>query len=56
MNDKQMVEAVERTTSYMSCQTLMQINEEKYGFMRDVWRVVLLQWERNGSSFMSGKD
>ena len=35
MNDKQMVEAIERMTSYMSSQTLMQINEEKFGFMRD---------------------
>lgn len=35
MNDKQMVEAIERITSYMSSQTLMQINEEKFGFMRD---------------------
>ena len=33
MNDKQMVEAIERMTSYMSSQTL--INEEKFGFMRD---------------------
>ena len=35
MNDKQLVEAVERMTGYMSSQTLMQINEEKYGFLRD---------------------
>lgn len=35
MNDKQLAEAVERMTNYMSSQTLMQINEEKYGFMRD---------------------
>lgn len=35
MNDKQLTEAVERMTSHMSSQTLMQINEEKYGFMRD---------------------
>lgn len=35
MNDKQLSEAVERMTSYMSSQTLMQINEEKYGLMRE---------------------
>lgn len=35
INDKQLGEAVERMTSYMSSQTLMQINEEKYGYMRD---------------------
>lgn len=35
MTDKQMTEAVERMTSYMSSQTLMQINEEKYGYIRD---------------------
>ena len=35
MNDKQLTEAVERMTSYMSSQTLMQINEEKYFLIRD---------------------
>lgn len=35
MNDKQLTEAVERMTSYMSSRTLMQIHEEKYGFMLD---------------------
>lgn len=35
MTDKQLTEAVERMTSYMSSQTLMQINEEKYGYLRD---------------------
>ena len=35
MTDKQLTEAIERMTSYMSSQTLMQINEEKYGFIRD---------------------
>lgn len=35
MTDKQLTEAIERMTSYMSSQTLMQINEEKYGYMRD---------------------
>lgn len=35
MNDKQLAEAVERMTGYMSSQTLMQINEEKYVFLRD---------------------
>ena len=35
MNDKQLTEAVERMTSYMSSQTLMQINEEKYGYLRE---------------------
>ncbi|MDO4948826.1 MAG: type I restriction endonuclease subunit R [Bacteroidales bacterium] len=35
MNDKQLAEAIERMTSYMSSQTLMQINEEKYQYLRD---------------------
>ena len=35
MTDKQLTEAIERMTGYMSSQTLMQINEEKYGFIRD---------------------
>ena len=35
MNDKQLTEAIECMTGYMSSQTLMQINEEKYGFLRD---------------------
>ena len=35
MTDKQMTEAIERMTSYMSSQTLMQINEEKYQYLRD---------------------
>ena len=35
MSDKQLTEAIERMTSYMSSQTLMQINEEKYGYLRD---------------------
>ena len=35
MNDKQLTEAIERMTSYMSSQTLMQINEEKYQYLRD---------------------
>lgn len=32
MNEKQTTEAMERMTSYMSSQTLIQINEEKYGY------------------------
>lgn len=35
MNEKQTTEAMERMTSYMSSQTLIQINEEKYGYLRD---------------------
>lgn len=35
MNDKQLAEALERMTNYMSSQTLMQINEEKYAYLRD---------------------
>lgn len=35
INDKQMAEAVERMTERMSIQTLMQINEQKYQFIRD---------------------
>lgn len=35
LTDKQMSEAVERMTSYMSSQTLMQINEQKYRLIRD---------------------
>ncbi|MCQ2259231.1 MAG: HsdR family type I site-specific deoxyribonuclease, partial [Bacteroidaceae bacterium] len=35
MTDKQLTEAIERMISYMSSQTLMQINEEKYQYLRD---------------------
>ena len=35
MTDKQLTEAIERMTSHMSSQTLMQINEEKYALIRD---------------------
>ena len=35
MTGKQLEEAIDRMTTYMSSQTLMQINEEKYGFMLD---------------------
>ena len=35
MNEKQTTEAMERMTSYMSSQTLIQINEEKYAYLRD---------------------
>ena len=35
MDEKQMTEAVERLTEYKSSQTLIQINEEKYGYVRD---------------------
>lgn len=35
INDKQMAEAVERMTEHMSSQTLMQINEQKYQYIRD---------------------
>ena len=35
INDKQIVEAMERMTERMSSQTLMQINEQKYQFIRD---------------------
>lgn len=35
ITDKQLTEAIERMTSYMRSQTLMQINEEKYGYVRD---------------------
>ena len=35
INEKQMTEAVERMTEYKSSQTLIQINEEKYGYVRD---------------------
>lgn len=35
INDKQMAEAIERMTERMSSQTLMQINEQKYQFIRD---------------------
>lgn len=35
MTDKQLTEAIECMTSYMSSQTLMQINEEKYQYLRD---------------------
>ena len=35
MTDKQLTEAIERMTIYMSSQTLMQVNEEKYGYLRD---------------------
>ena len=35
MTDKQLQEAVERMTEHMSSQTLMQINEQKYQYVRD---------------------
>ena len=35
MTDKQLAEAVERMTEHVSSQTLMQINEEKYAYIRD---------------------
>ena len=35
MTGKQLEEAIERITIYMSSQTLMQINEEKYQYLRD---------------------
>ena len=35
LTDKQMQEAVERMTEYMSSQTLMQINEQKYQYIKD---------------------
>lgn len=35
INDKQIAEAIERMTEHMSSQTLMQINEQKYQFIRD---------------------
>ncbi len=35
MTDKQLAEAVERMTERMSSQTLMQINEEKYQYIKD---------------------
>ena len=35
MTDKQLAEAVERMTERMSSQTLMQINEEKYHYIKD---------------------
>lgn len=35
INDKQIAEAIERMTERMSSQTLMQINEQKYQFIRD---------------------
>ena len=35
INDKQNAEAIERMTEHMSSQTLMQINEQKYQFIRD---------------------
>ncbi len=35
MTDKQLAEATERMTVYMSSQTLMQINEQKYQYIRD---------------------
>ncbi len=35
LTDKQMQECVERMTEYMSSQTLMQINEQKYQMIRD---------------------
>ena len=35
LTDKQLAEAVERMTEYMSSQTLMQINEQKYQYIRD---------------------
>lgn len=35
INDKQIAEAIERMTERMSSQTLMQINEQKYQYIRD---------------------
>ena len=35
ITDKQMAEAVERMTEHMSSQTLMQINEQKYQYIRE---------------------
>ena len=35
MTDKQLAEAVERMTEHMSSQSLMQINEQKYQYIRD---------------------
>ena len=35
MTDQQVTEAIERMTEYMSSQTLMQINEQKYQYIRD---------------------
>ena len=35
MTDKQLTEATERMTEHMSSQTLMQINEQKYQYIRD---------------------
>ena len=35
LTDKQLAEAVERMTEYLSSQTLMQINEQKYQYIRD---------------------
>ena len=35
MTDKQLAEATERMTAYMSSQTLMQINEQKYQYIRE---------------------
>lgn len=35
MTDAQLAEAVERMTEHMSSQTLMQINEQKYQYMKD---------------------
>lgn len=35
LTDKQLQEAVDKMTEYMSIQTLMQINEQKYDYIRD---------------------
>ena len=35
MTSQQVIEAIERMTEYMSSQTLMQINEQKYQYIRD---------------------
>lgn len=35
MNDRQLAEAVERMTEHKSSQSLMQVNEQKYGYVRD---------------------
>ena len=48
MTDKLLTEAIERMTSYMSSQTLMQINEEKYGYVRD--GVPVTRLKPNGES------
>lgn len=43
MSDKQLTEAIDRMTGYMSSQTLMQINEEKYRYLRDGVPVTIIK-------------